>query len=233
MRTPLVIVNFKAYMESLGPAGLGLAMICEEVAEETGASIAIAPAQPDLAKIASAVRLPVLAQHFDPVPAGSRTGWVPLEAIKEAGAVGSLINHSERKMALSEVSLAIELCEKGGVESVVCADTIREVRKVAEFGPDYIAIEPPELIGGNISVTTANPEIVTSAVSAARKKKPVAKVLCGAGVKTRVDVKRALELGTVGVLLASGVVRARDQRKAILDLARGLEHPQLRDATSR
>jgi triosephosphate isomerase len=47
-------------------------------------------------------------------------------------------------------------------------------------------------------------------------------VFCGAGVKDRRDVRKALELGTVGVLLASGVVKAKDPEKALRDLASGL-----------
>ncbi len=222
MRVPVVIVNLKAYPEALGAGSLKLAKLCESVAEETGASIAVAPAMPDLAKVAGEVRIPVLAQHFDPVKVGSNTGWVPLEAIEEAGAEGSLLNHSERKMALRDLRAAVTLCRGAGIESVVCADTVQEARKVAGFHPDYVAIEPPELIGGDVSVTTAEPEVVTKAVEAVGKVDPGIKVLCGAGVKSRDDVRKSLELGTAGVLLASGVVKARDPRKALLDLTRGM-----------
>lgn len=222
MRTPVIIVNFKVYPESLGPFGLQLAQLCEDVSEETGASIAVAPPMPDLARIASEVRLPVLAQHFDPVQPGSCTGWVPLESIKEAGAEGTLLNHSERKIAAKDLKLAVEQCNTAGVESIVCADTIEEARKLARLHPDYVAIEPPELIGGDVSVTSAKPEIVSQAVRVIQKVDPEISVLCGAGVKTGRDVKKALELGTVGVLLASAVVKAHDQRKTLIDLAKGL-----------
>ena len=48
------------------------------------------------------------------------------------------------------------------------------------------------------------------------------KVLCGAGVKNGKDVAKALELGSDGVLLASGIVKAKDKEKVIRDLASGL-----------
>jgi len=222
MRLPVIIVNFKAYPEVLGHAGMQLAWTCSKVAEETGVSIAIAPAMPDLARIAGEINLPVLSQHFDPVVPGSRTGWTPLMAVEAAGAVGTLLNHSERKMRLGDLRLAVQMCGDAGMESVVCADTIDEVKKVAKLHPEYVAIEPPDLIGGDISVTTANPKIVTDAVEAVRRIDPENDVLCGAGVKSREDVRKALELGTVGVLLASGVVKAHDPRRALMDLAKGL-----------
>jgi len=48
------------------------------------------------------------------------------------------------------------------------------------------------------------------------------KVLCGAGVKNGKDVSKALELGSEGVLLASGVVKATDKKSVIQDLASGI-----------
>ncbi|MEK6851522.1 MAG: triose-phosphate isomerase, partial [Candidatus Thermoplasmatota archaeon] len=88
--------------------------------------------------------------------------------------------------------------------------------------PDYLAVEPPELIGGNVSVTSARPEVITKAVERIRAVDPHVLVLCGAGVKSGRDVAKALELGTVGVLLASGVVKAKNPEKALRDLAKGL-----------
>jgi triosephosphate isomerase len=83
-----------------------------------------------------------------------------------------------------------------------------------------VAVEPPELIGGDISVTKANPRIVEDTVDAVKEANRSVSVLCGAGIKTGADVKAALDLGADGVLLASGVVRAKDPRAALLDLVK-------------
>jgi len=222
MRTPVILVNLKAYPEALGRKALALAKACAEVAEKTGASIAIAPPAPDLARVAHEVRIPVLAQHVDAVEAGARTGWVPPEAALAAGAAGTLLNHSERSVPLDDLEALIPRCTKLGLEAVCCADDLAEAEAVTRFFPDYVAIEPPELIGGDISVTSAKPEIVAGAVERIRAVNPKVEVLCGAGVKTAKDVAMAIELGTVGVLLASGVVKAKDPRKALMDLAKGL-----------
>ena len=222
MRTPFLLVNFKAYAEALGPRSVELARSCAKVAEETGRSLAVAPSAFDLAFVAKSVRIPVFAQHLDPAEAGKATGWLPPEAAVAAGAVGTLVNHSERKVAWEEMRDLIARGRKLGLEVVVCADDVAEAETAAKLGPDYIAIEPPELIGGTVSVTTARPEVITKSVRRIHGTNPNVQVLCGAGVKTGKDVAKALELGTVGVLLASGVVKAKNPEKALRDLAKGL-----------
>lgn len=217
------MVNFKAYQEALGAKAVALAKSCGTVADETGRSFAVAPSALDLALVARSVRIPVFAQHLDPQEPGSATGWVPPEAALAAGAVGTLVNHSERKVAWEEMRDLIRKCRELGLEVVACADDVAEAETAAKLDPDFLAIEPPELIGGEVSVTTAKPEIVTRAVDRIRATNPKVRVLCGAGVKTGRDVAKALSLGTVGVLLASGVVKAKNAEKALRDLAKGLE----------
>ncbi len=222
MRLPAIVVNFKVYPEVLGRRGWELAKICAAVAEDTGASIVIAPPLSDLAHVARLVHIPVFGQHADTAEAGAHTGWLPPEALLEAGAAGTLLNHSERKIPHKNVAALIPRCEKLGLEVIACADDLREAEALARLGPDYIAVEPPELIGGDVSVTSARPEVVSGAVEAIHRIDPDVGVLCGAGVKDRKDVRKAIELGTVGVLLASGVVKAKSPEKALRDLAKGL-----------
>ena len=222
MRQPAVVVNFKVYPEVLGKRGWDLARMADAVAEDTGASIVIAPPLSDLAHVAKAVHIPVFGQHADTAEAGAHTGWLPPEALLEAGAAGTLLSHSERKIPHKNVAALVPRCEQLGLEVIACADDLREAEALAKLSPDYIAIEPPELIGGDVSVTTARPEVVSRAVETIHRVSPDVGVLCGAGVKTRKDVHKALELGTVGVLLASGIVKAKDPEKALRDLVKGL-----------
>jgi len=222
VRTPLLLVNFKAYPEALGAKAVALARICADVAEDTGRSLAVAPSAFDLALVAKSVRLPVFAQHLDPQETGKSTGWLPPEAALAAGAVGTIVNHSERKVAWEEMRDLIQKCRDLGLEVVACADDVAEAETAAKLGPDFIAIEPPELIGGDVSVTTAKPAIITRAVERIRATNPKVRVLCGAGVKTGRDVAKALELGTVGVLVSSGIVKAKNPERALQDLAKGL-----------
>lgn len=217
---PLIAINFKAYPQSMGESGLKLAKFCESVAEETGVTFAVCPQQTDLKFIAAQVSIPVYAQHIDACEPGSRTGHVVAEAVESSGAQGTLINHSECRMRVFDIDWLIRKCESLNLETIVCTNNIDVSKASAALHPTYVAVEPPELIGGDISVTSANPEIVSGTVKEIKQIAPDVKVLCGAGVKTGEDVRVAVELGTEGVLLASGVVKASDPKKVLYDLVK-------------
>lgn len=218
MRTPILIVNFKNYPQALGEKGLALAKNLETAAEKTEKIVAIAPPTPILMSVVGKVTLPVLAQHTDPVPASSTTGYQPAESIKEAGCIGSIVNHSEHKIPHKDVEKAIKALKSLDLKSVVCADSAEEAEKLAVFGPDFIAIEPPELIGTGISVSRARPEVIERGVKAVKKVDPTIKVLCGAGVSDGNDVRKALELGAEGVLVASAIVKSQDPYQKAVEM---------------
>jgi len=221
--TPIIIVNVKTYSEATGRKAVELAKMMDKLAKETSASLAIAVQHTDIQKVADSVNIPVLAQHIDPISPGSHTGWVLPEAVKEAGANGTLINHSEHRLKLADIDTCIKRAEENKLTTVVCSNNIRASKAIAALEPDFVAVEPPELIGGDISVTTANPEIVKGTVEEVRKISKNIQILCGAGVKNGKDVEKAIELGTDGVLLASGVVKAQDKEKVLRDLISGLK----------
>lgn len=223
MRRPVIAVNFKTYPEASGQAAVELAMLCQEVSSETGASFIVAPPSFDLALVARSVRIPVFAQHLDSVPSGSTTGHMTVENAKSSGATGSLVNHSERRVKVAEIHDVIGRCRASGLATIVCTNNTAVSKACAAMGPDFVAVEPPELIGGEVSVTTARPEVVSDTVQAIRQIDRQVAVLCGAGVKNGRDVAKALELGADGVLLASGVVKARDRRAVLMDLVSGLK----------
>jgi triosephosphate isomerase len=217
-RTPIVILNFKTYLESTGENALKLAKISEEVARETGINIAVAVQHADLLRISSEVDIPVLAQHVDAVDAGGHTGSVLLESVKEAGAVGTLINHSEMRMKLADIQNVVEKTNENQMVSVFCTNNIETSAAAATLKPTFVAIEPPELIGSGIPVSQAEPEVVEGTVEVIHQIDPEVKVLCGAGISTGDDMQAALKLGSEGVLLASGIVLASDPKAALLDL---------------
>lgn len=222
LKTPIVIVNFKTYPQSTGEQALKLAKLIEEVAAEHGASVAISPQHADVYRIASEVKIPVLAQHIDPISPGRNTGWVSPETMKAAGAVGTLLNHSEHKIPIEQIKKGVELAKSLGLTTVVCAADVEESKKIAALGPDMIAVEPPELIGTGIPVSKSKPEVVSGSVEAIKQVNPKVEVLCGAGITTGEDVVKAAELGSRGVLIASGVVKAKDQRAAIEDMIKAI-----------
>ncbi|MEN3054468.1 MAG: triose-phosphate isomerase [Candidatus Methanosuratincola petrocarbonis] len=216
---PLILVNFKTYKESLGQKGLELARAAERVSEETGVCIAVAPQTPDLYMITKSVGIPVFSQHADPEEPGAHTGSVTPESLKEAGVSGSILNHSERRLRMDIIEETVRRCSCLGLLTCVCANTPLAGRAVASFSPDMVAVEPPELIGSGVSVSKARPEIVGDAVRLIKEVSSGVHVLCGAGITSGEDVSAAIKLGAEGVLVASGIVKAKDPMKALTDLA--------------
>ncbi len=194
MKKPLIVVNTKTYQKGTGKELAEL----YTAAKEVGAWIAVQNTDIRSAKRAGVT---VYAQHVDAITYGSHTGHVLPEAVKEAGARGTLINHAEKKVSQKVLKEIVKRCKEVGLQTIVCADSIQEAKKIARYKPDYIALEPPELIGGEVSITEADPDIITQAV----QEIPIP-LLVGAGVKNKKDVQTALRLGAVGVLLASGVI---------------------------
>ena len=219
IKTPIVIVNFKTYAEGTGKKALELAKAAEEVSRETGISFAVAPQFVDIPTIVHQIDIPVFAQHIDPIKPGSHTGHILPEAVKEAGATGTLINHSERRLRLADIDAAIMRARELGLVTVTCTNNTSVSAAAAALNPDMIAVEPPELIGTGIPVSKAKPEVVTSTVESVKRINSEVTVLCGAGITSGEDVAAALKLGTEGVLVASGIVKAKDPYKVMKEFA--------------
>ncbi|WP_416839494.1 triose-phosphate isomerase [Haloferax sp. DFSO52] len=212
-----ILVNLKAY--PCDP--IEVATAARDVAEESGVRIAVSPQATDISRVAS-TGVETWGQHVDPNDYGSHTGSTLAEAVSDAGAVGTLINHSEKRMKLADIDGSVQAAERAGLETCVCANNPAQIGAVAALGPDSVAVEPPELIGGDVSVATADPGIVTDAVDSAANVDEDVDVYCGAGISTGDDVVTAEELGASGILLASGVAKADDPRAALEDLVSGL-----------
>jgi len=215
---PLLLINFKTYRESTGKEAVKLAKLIDKLAKGKKADVMIAVETADIYPISNAVGIPILAQHIDPIEEGAHTGAILARDIVDNGAKGTLLNHSEKRMKFADLKKSIGIARKNGLKTVVCVDNVSYVRRVRRFGPDYIAIEPEELIGTGISISAAKPKLIQKAVAAAKG----IPLLCGAGISNGEDVKKALELGASGVLVASAVVKAADQKAIILEMINAL-----------
>jgi len=218
MTSPLILVNLKTFKEGMGNRAHMIATAAQLVARETGATIGVAPGYIDLHPLCHHFAIPVYAQHVDGYEPGARTGHIPVEALKLAGAAGSLVNHSERRLTLAEIELSVRALQSHKMVAVVCSNNEITSAGAAALGPEYVAIEPPELIGSGISVSKANPEIIERSVAAVHAVNPKVKVLTGAGIQSGECVKIAVDLGTDGVLLASSVVKSPDPAAVLRDL---------------
>ena len=204
-----VLVNLKAY--PCDP--VAVAEAARAVADATGVRIAVAPQAAGLAAVAD-TGVETWAQDVSPVEHGSHTGSTLAEAAADAGASGTLLNHSERRRRLADIDGSLRAAERAGLETVVCANNPRQIAAASALEPDAVAVEPPELIGTGTPVSRADPEVVTDSVDAAAAVGD-APVLCGAGISTGDDLAAAADLGAEGVLLASGVAKADDPRAAL------------------
>ncbi len=220
-KKPLILVNFKSYASGTGAKAVAMAKRCEAVNSglHGKGQIAVAVQAADIYRVAKAVRIPVFAQHIDLIDYGKNTGWLLPEDAKENGAAGTLINHSEHRIAPNVIAQLVRRAKSLGLVSIACAKDSKETAVLSMLKPDYVAVEPPELIGNpNISVCTAKPSLIRDSVANAKTR-----LLVGAGVKSAEDVRIALRLGAKGVLLASDVMNAKNPKAALQELAQGIK----------
>ena len=216
MGEKLVVVNFKTYETAHGLSAEKLARAMGSL--ESDARIVAVVSAFDLSSVVKiAPNLEVWTQHLDPIQFGSNTGWLHPDTAIERGAKGTLINHAEHKVSIEHIAMLLDQVPEN-FTVCACAANIEEAEALAALKPSFVAVEPPELIGGEISVTSADPKTVTGTVDAVRNISTDVGILCGAGVKNGSDVSIALELGTSGVLLASGVTKSPNPIGALNDL---------------
>ncbi len=217
---PVLVINYKLYNETLGENGKKIAEHAKKISDRLGVNIVIAPAFPDIRLLSGIV--PVVAQHIDPLEPGAHTGSVTAEAVKKAGAVGTMINHSERTLDPKTVEQCILRAKQNDLMTICCADSLENAVLFAKFSPDYIMIELPGLIGGNSSIAKTNPQIISQTVSLVKSVNPAVGVICGAGVSTGEDAMIARKLGAIGVAAASAIAKAKNPERVIEDIVNGL-----------
>ena len=214
----MLLINFKTYKESTGARAVTLANNVFELSKEYGIPVVVCPNMLDLKDIARIYPGGVWAQHVDHEERGRATGWVPMELVKESGATGLVINHSEHKLSHEELGKVVEKARVFDLKTLIFTDSLEESVRVSAFTPDWIGYEPPELVASkDTSVARSKPEIIEKVVQAV----PNIPILVGAGVKDGEDVRVSLKLGARGIGVASGVVLASDQKAAIRELLEG------------
>ena len=217
----MFIINCKNYEEISGDKIVKFVKTAEKVAKKFKVKIAIAPPQ-HLIGVVSNSSIPILAQHVDDSKVGSTTGFMIPELLKKSNVNGSLINHSEHRISSKEIKKLVLKLKELKMISIVCVKDVAEVKKYVKLNPDYIAIEPPELIGSGKAVSNEKPELITKAAKAVKDANNQTKLLCGAGIVSGEDVSKAAELGSKGILVASGIIKAKNWNKIISEFAKAL-----------
>ena len=217
----MFIINCKNYEEIAGEKIIKLAKIAEKISKKYKIKIAIAPPH-HLIPLITKFGIIVLAQHLDDKKVGSTTGFMIPEIIKKSKIDGSIINHSEHRITESEIKNLVKRLKKLKLKTIVCVKNVSEAKKYAKINPTFIAIEPPELIGTGRAISTEKPQLITNSINAVQSAKNSTKLLCGAGIVSAEDVSRAIELGSKGILVASGVIKAKNWESILSDFSRGL-----------
>jgi triosephosphate isomerase (TIM) len=213
------IINLKNYLEISGHRALMITKEAERVSQNLGTRIMISPPQPLLAWVAKNTNLEIVSQHVDANQIGPSTGFTIPEMVKESGAIGSLINHSEHPIDIIYITEIIKKMRSLKLVSVVCAKNFNELTMIAKLEPDYIAIEPPELIGTKRSISTEKPSLISESCQYLDSNRIKSKLICGAGINTPEDVRIALDLGSDGILAASSIVKSDKWYEKIYELA--------------
>jgi len=217
----MFIINCKNYNEIAGDKIIKLAKVSEKISKKYKIPIAIAPPH-HLIPLIAKFRVTILAQHLDDKKIGSTTGFMIPEIVKKSKIDGSIINHSEHRITEKEIKSLIKRLKMLKLKTVLCVKNVNEVKRYAKLNPTYIAIEPPELIGTGRAISTERPQLITKAVDAVQSVKNSTKLLCGAGIVSSDDVAQAKELGSKGILVASGIVKAKNWEKIISEFSRAL-----------
>lgn len=217
----MIFINFKTYKEGSGEKAIDLVKVIEGVSEETQIKIIPVVQATDIKEIVGSSKLEIWAQNVDFENHGAHTGAILPEAVFEDGALGTFLNHSEKKLPdFDKLEAVVKRAKEVNLKTLIFASDVAELVKILSLRPTYAAYEPPELIGSKTtSVSQAKPDVIAKAVTLS--KEAGVPLIVGAGVSSSKDVKKCIELGAVGVAVASDVVIANDPKKELLDLTEG------------
>ena len=214
----MIFLSLKTYKESTGSAAIKLLSCVKKVNKETGVEIIPAVQPTDIYRVKKELGIEVWAQHMDPIEPGKNMGWLSPYALKEAGASGLVINHSEHKMDDSHVKKILDKAKEYGLKNVICGFNMGMVMKFDSWNPDYVSYEREDMIGTGVSMITKEAENIKKLVSILKRP-----LVIGAGISTEEDIRQAVKLGVVGAILASGFVLAKDPEAKLRELAKGFK----------
>ncbi|CAL8970590.1 Triosephosphate isomerase [Propionicimonas sp. T2.31MG-18] len=219
LRTPFLIVNPKAYLG--GADTLRLALLTDELAGQFDIDVIFTSQDAYLVEIARrTTHLTVTAQHMDPITPGRGMGHTLPEALAEAGASAVVLNHAEHPMTLAELDATMRRADELGLMTIVCADSERQCRAVAQLEPKVMICEPTANIGTG-SMDTG--DYIARTTRAVKQIDPSILVIQAAGVTSGADITRVLEQGADGSGGTSGIIAAPDWRVVLEDMFTALK----------
>ena len=219
LRVPFFVINPKSYL--YGEELLDLAKYADNKAKEYDVDILFTAPFIELKTIADNTKyLTLTAQHMDSIPPGRGMGKIVGEMLKNIGVKATFLNHVEHKIENEEeLEKVIKKCKNLDIQSVVCANSVEDAKKVASLGADIIICEPDELVGTG---QTSSDEYMIATNNAIKEVNPQTQVLQAAGISTPEDVYKAIYLGADSTGGTSGIIKAKDPKKTIDDMLRSM-----------
>ena len=219
---PILVCNFKTYVQAVGKTAIKLAKYADTVSKTTGIQIILTPFIADIPEIIEKTDLPIFTQHLDYAMPGKNTGHILPEAMKDLGIKGTLINHIEKPLKFSEIDHTIKRCNQLDLVSCLCSNGFNKSKQLAKLNPDIMIIELPELIGTGKAISTVNPKIISKAVKNIRKVNQNVTLIAGSGITNSKDIKKAIELGMQGVGSSNAIISANNPKQKLEEMARSL-----------
>lgn len=216
----MIFVNFKTYKEGSGEKAVLLAKVIEKVQKETSVKIFPVVQPSDVREVKENTSLEVWVQKIDPVSFGAHTGAILPEAVVDDGAVGTFLNHSEAKFSsFDKLREAEKRAKNAGLKTLIFASDLEELKQVCTVKPDFVAYEPPELIGNTtLSVSQAKPDVISQAFKITENFG--IPLIVGAGIHSESDVSKSIELGALGIAVSSAVVLSASPKEKLLELSK-------------
>ncbi len=207
----MIIINFKNYKR--GKDALELARTIFLYANQA----IVAVSSPYIKEISGNTGLKVYAQHVDYHEAGRSTGYVIPESIDENGAKGTLLNHSEHPLSIEVIKKTMKRCNERGLKVVICVKNITQAKKFKALNPYAMAFEDPKFIASGKSITSMEPDALSKFVKVLSDTNIIP--ICGAGISSGEDVKKAYEIGCKGVLIASAIADSHNPEKILKEIS--------------
>lgn len=212
----MIFLSLKTYKEATGQAVINLLSSVKNVSQKTGISI-IPIAQPtDIYRIKKELDIEVWTQHVDPIDPGKNTGWISPYSVKQAGATGVIINHSEHKLKEEVILTTIKKARQYDLKILLIGQTVEMVKRFDSYDIDYLSFEKEDLIASPISMIDQQEEAIKKLVKAVKHP-----LIIGAGINDGEDTRKSMLAGAKGVLMATYFVTALDPEQKLRELAKG------------
>ena len=206
IKEPFFEYGPKCYM--YGEVLLNIAKGLDELSEKYDVDVILDVPDTEIRYLAeNTKRIHIYSQHMDAIPVGKGMGRSLPEALKDAGAVGVMLNHAEHKLTMEEIEAAIKRADEVGLATMVCADSIDEVKAIAKLSPNILVAEPTELIGTG---KPADKEYVDAVIKEIREINPDIKPFPSAGISKGEDCYNIIKAGSSASGCSSAIAKAEN-----------------------